>query len=428
MPQQQHGTLVAKLNKPGRARLDAMWEAVFLHALNQSTPIRFEEPLFNGRRPDFALTFPGDGTSIEIVGDITTASDQGLDANNPVRELGDEITRLAQKHGLDPHHFRYQVASRQQGEYPKMRVVTALPGRDRLRQVLKENVEPFIMDLASRPREKGACSVRNEEAEFTVSYDRRQEFAGGGYPSYQVAYSLRNNPIYPALRAKADQLRSAPADAIRLVILCDAGCYSMKSTQISSAGSYTGLAIARDFLRDTSSVDLVMLVSVGRRNQYDISSNDFVHHYQLAAAPLGSRHPRLTRAAISAVESLLGAVVTHVPTPIRDAANAVRHCNDAGFGSGLKGGYTMNGKRVRISSRAVQELLAGSLTQAEFDRLHGWDAAANPRGTNPFASALERGQTFSRVTHIAADDKDDDWLEFQLEGPDPAISPFVATQ
>ena len=85
----------------------------------------------------------------------------------------------------------------------------------------------------------------------------------------------------------------------------------------------------------------------------------------------------------------------------------------------------MNDKRVRISSRAVQELLAGRLTQTEFDRLHGWDAAADPRGTNPFATALAKGLSFSSVTHIAADDKDDDWLEFQLDGPDAAISPFV---
>src|SRR3546814_20668618 len=44
-----------RLNQPGRDQMAVMWEAVFLHALDQVVPIRLEVALSNGRQPDFGL-------------------------------------------------------------------------------------------------------------------------------------------------------------------------------------------------------------------------------------------------------------------------------------------------------------------------------------------------------------------------------------
>lgn len=85
----------------------------------------------------------------------------------------------------------------------------------------------------------------------------------------------------------------------------------------------------------------------------------------------------------------------------------------------------MSGKTIRISSREVLELLAGTISSTEFERRHRWDKSSAPHGpSNPFASALARGEMIAFVAVIDGEDHDDDWLEFRFTEPDPAISPF----
>src|SRR3546814_7895443 len=52
---EQHAKLVDRLNQPGRDQMAVMWEAVFMHALDQVVPIRLAVALSNGRQPDFGL-------------------------------------------------------------------------------------------------------------------------------------------------------------------------------------------------------------------------------------------------------------------------------------------------------------------------------------------------------------------------------------
>src|SRR3546814_17749833 len=52
---EQHAKLVDRLNQPGRDQMAVMWEAVFLHAMDQVVPIRLEVALSNGRQPAFGL-------------------------------------------------------------------------------------------------------------------------------------------------------------------------------------------------------------------------------------------------------------------------------------------------------------------------------------------------------------------------------------
>src|SRR5690349_1695556 len=79
----QREALARRLNTPGEQRLPAMWELVFLSALAAKTQLKHEFKLKTGKRPDFAFTIRTAGSNLDVIGDVTTVSDAGLDEQNP---------------------------------------------------------------------------------------------------------------------------------------------------------------------------------------------------------------------------------------------------------------------------------------------------------------------------------------------------------
>jgi hypothetical protein len=420
-----HKHLIARLENPGRDRLAAVWEAVMLLALHSVSPLRHESPLADGSRPDFALTYVHGGAAFEIVGDITSVSDKGLHDNNPVGHFWREIVRLARKHQLNPNHFRYDIKSRSDGEYGDSRTVLLLPPRKELSALLKQEIEPFVRGLARDPVTHASLPCSAPGVAFTLTYDQTQRFGGGGHAVYNIPYSRTKTPIYTALHRKADQLRHAPANALRVVIACDADCNAMSRAHASGQGSYSATEVTADFLRKTSAVDIVLLVTTERVKPFDRWGHSLRPRTDFVVTPKAEQSSRLTVEAIAAVETLLRDAVRTLPTPMIDARNAALRCDARDYGLGFHGGSTMSDKTIRISSREVLELLGGTVSTAEFDRRHRWGKASAPNGqSNPFARALARGEMIASVAVIDGEDHDDDWLEFRLGEPDPAISPF----
>src|SRR3546814_5052610 len=75
---EQHAKLVDRLNLPGRDRLAAMWETVFLQALSQVVAIRHEVELPNGRRPDFEFEFDHGSARLAVGSEEHTSELQSL--------------------------------------------------------------------------------------------------------------------------------------------------------------------------------------------------------------------------------------------------------------------------------------------------------------------------------------------------------------
>ena len=119
------------------------------------------------------------------------------------------------------------------------------------------------------------------------------------------------------------------------------------------------------------------------------------------------------------------------PKPKLDAANAINHLrwakqwNKPHQGSYHYGGITMNRgenrTRIKLSARKVLELLAGRISQEEFFRHEDVLALENP-----FDQALRGGKLIASFER--SDEDDDDWLIFEMTGPDPAIAPFTLPQ
>lgn len=415
-------SLVERLNRPGDDRLPAMWELVFLRALSSIANLRHEVELPSGRRPDFEFVLTHEGRYVPIVGDITSVSDAGLDEQNPVELLGDEITRLAKKYKLNPNHFSRDVKGGRVGEFGTGKMALRLPPRGELLALMREKVEPFVRGLAESAEPKGKFVHAGVGVEFSIGYDQSQEFARGGWVSYDVAVSLTNNPIYRALKAKPKQLKAAPQHAIRMVILCDGDCAAMRSSVFSQ--NYSARQISEEFLRQNSSVDLVMLVSVERK-QVNFAHSRLQMNYEVVAAAPRYRTSRINPGLISKVIEELNQAVQVIPLPKRELCNAARFCKDRsyGYGIGMLGG-SMGHKPLKISSRALHELLAGQMTLERFIEAHGWDEVSRRGMKNPFKRTLDAGEMIASVDVENAGDEDDDWLAFEFGPSDPAISPF----
>lgn len=86
----------------------------------------------------------------------------------------------------------------------------------------------------------------------------------------------------------------------------------------------------------------------------------------------------------------------------------------------------MKGNSVRLSSRAIQRLLAGEITPENFFMMHGWDRETG--FSNPFRLAIREGRMISATKIEPGGDNDDDWFVFTFGKPDPAISRFVVPE
>lgn len=421
------GSVVDRLNARGDQRLSAMWELVMLDAMSRVGKLRHEVPLANGSRPDFELTTEADGgRELLVVGDITAVSDAWLDEQNPVNVLFEEVGRLARKYGLDPSRFGYHVTGDRVGSCGKQRMSLTLPPKGELLSLVKRVIEPWVNVIKTDSENRHRLEHVDGATQFVLAYDPMQECASGSYTSYDVAVSLTKNPIFSALKRKVDQLKHAPAGALRLIVACDGDCALFRPTLHNAAGTYSARQIAQDFLRQHRSIDAVLLVGIDEQRSPFWAKANYKVRYDLLVAPVEAKPTRLDGNAVASLEKVLRVVADHVPRPVQSVYNAVLRCRELGFGHGMFGAYKMNDNSVRLSSRAVQKLLAGETTPDEFFLLHGWDSKSGP--SNPFLQAIRRGRMISAAKIEPGGDNDDDWFVFTFGRPDPAISQFVVPE
>ena len=394
-----------------------------LDALSGYGLLRHEHPLPNGRRPDIELTVtPAKGTPFMIVGDVVCVSDAGLDEQNPVGVLSDELYRLAGKMELNPNYFRYNVEGGRVGSYGDARIKLFLPGRGQLLELMQREVASWMKKVKSDPLQPDSLEFSDQEIEFSITYDPNKDCPGGGYLSYGVAASRDKNPLFLALKSKVKQLKQASSQAIRLIIACDGGCSLLsQSVQMNSPGTFSSREVAEDFLRQNSSIDAVLLVTVDATRPVLSNKTSYTMRYDLVIAPSNTRSPRMDTMAIASLKALLETATHCVPEPILNALNAAIRCGESDFGPDMIGGYIMSNGNISLSSRALQRLLAGEITADEFINSHGWNDISGP--SNPFVRMMRSGRMINKI-EVESTGQDDDWLKFSFGSIDSAIAPF----
>ncbi|KVN29702.1 hypothetical protein WJ63_10380 [Burkholderia pyrrocinia] len=417
---------VNALNRPGRDRIIKLWEVAVMDALSRVSSVLYEEHLPDGRQPDFAFSIPVDGYAVDVVGDITCISDSGLANQNPVQALFDEVARVARKKRVDPAKLHIQVDGNVVGQYRDAKMTLSLPRKGDIAEFVRERIAPFLECVRNAPERSDSISVDQQGALLTISYNPAQMFAGMGYPSYNVSYSIDRNPLWSGLKEKADQLRSSPSDCIRLVIVCDGDCKTLNEE--SPAGTHCSTrAIVEEFLRRTSTVDAVLLLPV-------VEKRDTMQQCSISLAPSFYARTRGERVVMSgrsemALRAHLNTFLTNMPMPRLSARNAVNRCEMEGFLIGPHGGYRKSGNTMKVSSRQILETLAGIPSRGLPPLESRPDSPLPPANWQKhLLRYLQNGQMISKVTVIPGGNADDDMLEFEFGPPDPAIHPFRMPQ
>jgi len=395
-PMHQHA---ARLNEATERSLSAEWEVAILLSLAQFGSV-VHEPTMAGKRPDILFR----NAAVEFVADVVTVNDDGYEAANPYRAFEQEFWRRLRKSGIPPHLFSYKIGV----DYSTAKTRLLLPSTGRWCDLFNGDFENML--ACARMRPDAPVGVHRKADNFDVMFWYSPVGQGTGQSApYRDSASLTQNPIYNALRRKREQLKLTLYAGLKGIILCDGDCQQLRLPE----------RIVELFLRRTKTISFVAVCTL----RGDRVSHPKDIRVQLRVFTNKSCTSDSDAAAIS---DLLTRAIESLPPADDDITNACNHLRwkTRHVGLGHHGGYTWGGDYVRISSRALVELLAGAMTSEEFMRIHRFDEVRPGFRANPFACFLEEGRMIRKISVDPSQTEDDDWIEFEFGDRDPAISDF----
>jgi hypothetical protein len=408
--------LAARLNRPGKDRLAAMWEAVVFHALAKHGTLRNEVPLPSGRCPDLSF----DDGALRFTADITVVSDEGLDDDNPYDELSDLIEAAKTKLGLPIGGLDLQVKSKDHHSARGIRTTLRLPPRSELPAFVRDRIMPSIRSQMSAGEKLLRITIDDDEAGVDITIDpTKSPYSTGSFGAYYIPKIKDRNPLYNALRAKVGQLRGA--DGITGVIVGDGDCTALADRR-SHWSEVPARDIVEEFLRQYSSIDFVLLLMVRERSRqcHAEPAERWVHPMLVVRRCCQARDQ---------LDALIVKMLSELPKPVAMPVNAALRAREPGYDLGHHGGCTVGRGKIRISSRELMEILAGLRTLEDNGAKYIEASRKMPRRPNPaqiaFLHNLQEGRLPAAISVIkTGEDDGDDWVEFEFGSLDPAISPL----
>jgi hypothetical protein len=230
-----------------------------------------------------------------------------------------------------------------------------------------------------------------------------------------LAYHVSKNPLYTALRLKSKQLLGAPDGARRLIFLGDAGCGLLRDLGLSLRGpspeAFSGGQIILRFLKDYPEIDFVLVVSA--KPEWGQSASQAT---QTWSSQLFTQTRDIADGDLERLNLLMSAML---PPNLSGYQAYSWHeqgmCEANAIGKYVPTKMCIRRERmtVRISARAMQELIAGRLSPETFrTRIFG--------GDNPVCWQLDAGRTISSARfEPQGNGEDDDYLVLEFSD-DPA--------
>ncbi|TXD94240.1 hypothetical protein FUT87_07465 [Mitsuaria sp. TWR114] len=406
-------------NKRVDQALPAEMELAVVWALARLGEIETEPEWFGDRRPDIYTEqlFPGQPCVVEV----TAVSDGRMAQEPELARVGTKLKEAANRirRGRGKHlSFQIHVEQGYEGSaYFRRRKVDAdfEPSAgtvDLLRGWLMQDGvrEPLVLlqgathvtvqwhEVPRHPHSNVFCSMPAE------------------------AYSLEDNPLFDALDEKRRQLASPEFTGVRCIVVADAGSTLIRRLDavFGMQRSVTGRQVIEYFLRSSDvGVDVVLTLSPFRdTGLWFTGSRRSEWRSSLFLRP----GLRLDTAVAQRLASCL-------PVPRFEGYQARSLHQQALYRHDSRGWYLGTGMQsrgssmtVKLSSRAVLELLAGRMTLERFHEVTG--LKQTPTSANIFDHRLKQGDILSQVTIESGGlDKDDDLLVFELSR-DPSAAPL----
>lgn len=388
------------------------WEQAVVNAASKVGTVTYEPSLQGTRRPD--LRFESTVPPLEFVADVTTVSDKGLDRDNPVYALHEELLRHLHRRKWFDDGFSVSVEAHRgsisRGSGQKVRL--KLPKMPEFKKrIFNSRFHEFLTAVLNSPERKHVYRVVDTETGVHFTYNpERRRYGHINHPSYNLAFLIDQNPLYNALKSKADQLKGVTYEGLRGVFVCDAGCSALKSA--GSVMNFSADEIIHYLFRQFDSISFVVTLVVHQYSEIVRLSRDIVINPRVYV------NPKLTIDA-KPLTKVIDEVCRLLPKPVETPGNALAELKLHNGLSGCYWGHLVMGNDVKISSRTLLELLAGTKTVQEFESDYGLKA-----NENPFRRMLECGKLISNVSVEPVPDSDDDIIRIDFGKTDPAVSPF----
>jgi hypothetical protein len=400
--------LVRQLNSASRHVIPTEWELSVVAAFAKHSPVQYEPSLGRGY-PDLVVADTANDSDVMFIAEITAVSDHGIDEANPADFLYEEILMMAIKLEIDFSVLGWHVGDTMEGTYPDKRMKVLLPPKQKIQPLLQTSIKPFLLRVRAEPSTPHELVWQSTGVDFRLFHDPMQVqscFGGPCLPT--VAYSKIRNPLYSALKKKAERLSKTKYSGTRGIIVGDGGCYTLRRTA-GGAGSYSTRDIIEAFFATHRSVKFVTT----SRYEYQSGYADRGHHL---------RHTVFFQRGLSddfkhRLHLLLDNAFGEIPKPIASPDNASRDAlqrKELSRGSDL-GGYEWSPPRkLRIPVRVFLGLVGRSLTEHEF-RLLFYQAMPPPGGPLVafFRAVLTLRLSIAAVSIEACPNADNDWITFE---------------
>lgn len=393
--------------KPNQA-LPAEYELSISWAVSQIATLEIDRPS-GTRTPD--IYSPDLLPSGPIIADVAALDDFSLSGADSMRRACNIINAQADRflansssnlHYTFDETMGYERARNGRSGFFRRRLVR----RDfELGEELRDKLKAW---LANRPQGQ-PLALKNAAISVMVEWHSYVHPLSNYFckmPS--VTYNLKENPLYASLRLKSKQLRAAEEGVRRIIFLGDAGCGLLRdlSTHRSAHNNFSGGQVILNFLDDYPAINSVMVISAkrerctsnGGRKRY-WQSNVFTRPGALSEED-AVRLNQLVEMMLPPQMSGYTAYTWHEQGMCRPETHGKYVPTQMGLG----------GERLmlKISARAVQELIAGKLSHEKFQH---WTMNKD----NQVCRALDAGMTITSARfEPKGDDEDDDYLVLEF--------------
>lgn len=407
-------------NKVDQA-LPAEMELAILWALSKIGDLDIEPEWWGDqKRPDAYTEYLVAGEPAIV--EITTPNDNMISGelamDGVAVRIGEFASRLQKGLG-DCLYYRFaEESGYEHGTYFRRRLA---PVEYELSEDTRSRIERWILS-GTTPGAKLRLVEPGLDVEIERTIYRQTRWHNTWSTMPPETHSVSDNPLYQLLTRKLAQLKAARPGTNRFIFLGDAG--SSLLNRIGTVGEndptqrrVSGRQILSHFVQANShGVDSIVVIAPYRTlrlmGQREIQWRVSVFNrpgFEFDLGPLNS-------------------LVEHLPRPRFEGYQARSLFRQGAYKPSARGwslGMNIRGPiggpmEVRISSRALIDLLAGRITAEQFRR----EVGERPGETNFFKHWLDSGNTIQGAAFASGGiDEDDDHLVLTL-GDDPAARPL----
>lgn len=388
------------------------WEQIILNAASKIGRIQ-HEPAFGGlTKPDLLLEVPG----LRFIADVTAVSDRGFQKSNPTDALDEEFRRQLRKHKLSGGGFDIQIDAHPRSVYRdspdkpglKLPKISAFHTK-----IFTADFRRFLENVRKNPEQSHHLDAVHSDTGVHFSYHpARRGTNSSSHLSFDFANVIDQNPVYNALRAKADQLRNTKFIGVKGIFLCDGNCRMLGSTSANWA-AYQCQEVIWHFLKQHQSIAFVVTVVVR-----EVAIGGTFHNIQRYIEPKLYLNPQW-QSQQSALQKTLLELLTHLPPLEQSPVNALNELKGRKEPWGRYQGRLTVSDGITMSARMLLEILSGERTIEDFENEYRMR-----REENPFRRKLFEGRLITEVNIERLPIHDDDRVTIRFGKIDPAIHVF----